>query len=146
MANPDLPAFAFQKPAKGDYLLERKAERRKVEAFEEAEKAKVRKRDQKCRWPGCDCAKKELRLEVAHLHDKAMGGDHGLRSTADQMILLCFVKHQGRPSLHSGDLEIRPKTELGTNGPCDFYSRTEAGRMEIAFTESVIGVSVAVGQ
>ncbi len=136
----------FTKPAKGSYILERRAKRKAIEAHEEAQKRKVRQRDKTCRWPGCECQRvKGIRLEVAHLDDKGMGGDHGERSTADQMILLCFLRHQGQPSLHSGDLKIEPQTELGTYGPCDFYARNEAGRLELIASETSIGVSETRG-
>ena len=93
----DPPAFPGTnfKPAKGTALLEKRAARRAVEKFEKDEKAKVRKRDRICRWPRCECQRlKDIRLECAHLDGKKIGGDHGLRSTADNMILLCFLKHQ----------------------------------------------------
>lgn len=132
----------FPKPAKGTALLEKRAKRREVENFEKAEKAKVRKRDRECRWPRCQCKRlTRIPTEVAHLNDKGIGGDHGVRSTADQMMLLCVLRHQGACSLHSGDCRIEPQTEQGTNGPCDFYERAESGRMELIASERSIGVS-----
>lgn len=117
----------FKKP-KGSYLIERREKRKKAKAFEEGEKRKVRTRDVRCRWPSCEyCREFKPRLEVAHLNDKGMGGDHGLRSTADQMLLLCFLIHQGPRSLHSGDRRIEPLTERGTDGPCLFLELKEAG-------------------
>jgi hypothetical protein len=118
----------FPKPAKGSALMERKDRRRAMDAFEDAEKCKVRLRDRECRWPGCDyCRTYKSRLEVAHLHDKGMGGDHGVRSTSDQMMLLCFLRHQGPVSLHSGDCRITPLTDRGTDGPCKFEQQSESG-------------------
>jgi hypothetical protein len=119
---------ASPKPAKGTYLIERKDRRRQLDAFEDAEKQKVRARDKYCRWPDCaDCRRYKTRLEVAHLSGKKMGGDHGLRSTADNLIVLCFLVHQGPRSLHSGDRRITPLTTRGTDGPCQFEIATEAG-------------------
>jgi hypothetical protein len=141
MGSDSLDRCAQPKPSKGSALLARKQARAELDAFEKTEKAKVRKRDRTCRWPGCDCGRLKLRLEVAHVVAKSLGGS----SHADNLILLCFIKHQGVPSLHSGDLKIEPRTSAGTNGPCDFYVRTESGRMEIAFSETARGVSVAVG-
>lgn len=90
------------------------------------EKDAVRRRDVRCRWPDCEnCRKYQPRLEVAHLNDKGAGGDHGERSTADQMMLLCFLTHQGPRSLHSGDLRVEPLTEHGTDGPCMFLATDE---------------------
>jgi hypothetical protein len=120
--------FLLPKPAKGSAraaLLEKRATRRYVEA---TEKAAVRKRDGGvCRWPGCGERGEKWRLEVAHLNDKGMGGDHGTRSTRDQMILLCLPHHQGPRSLHSGDLRITPVTSRGADGPLRFDEQTEAG-------------------
>lgn len=120
--------LANWKPAKGSGLMARKERRKAIKGFEDAEKRKVRLRDRECRWPGCSyCRSYNTRLEVAHLADKGMGGDHGVRSTADQMMLLCFLRHQGPISLHSGDCRITPLTNRGTDGPCRFEMQTEAG-------------------
>jgi len=117
------------KPAKGSGFLERKARAREIANSEKREKQIVRKRDKhRCRWPRCEYRTLEPRIEVAHLNDKGMGGDHGERSTADQMICLCFLHHQGEKSLHSGDLEIRPLTTEGANGPCLFISWFDEGQ------------------
>lgn len=121
---------ASPKPAKGSALIERRERRKQVEAFEDAEKHKVRIRDRmQCRWPACEYCRryKNLTLHVAHLDSKGIGGDHGMRSSADQMMLLCFLSHQGPRSLHSGDRRITPLTDRGTNGPCSFEMATEAG-------------------
>lgn len=121
-----MPHATNFKPPKGSYLIARKDRRKKIQALEDAEKAKVRARDRFCRWPDCeDCRRYATRLEVAHLYDKGMGGDHGERSTADQMLLLCFLAHQGPRSLHSGDRRITPITNRGTNGPCKFEIQDE---------------------
>jgi hypothetical protein len=135
---------AIPKPSKGSALLKRRADRKAIELEEEKEKAKVRKRDRGCRWPRCECkALKNIALHVAHLDDKGMGGDHGLRSRADRMIHLCFLRHEGQPSLHSGDLAIVPQTDAGTDGPCDFYARhADHGRLELVASERTIGISV----
>jgi hypothetical protein len=112
------------KPAKGTAHDERVEKRKAVESYEDGQKRRVRLRDKRCRWPSCDCHQRRDRIEVAHIHDKGIGGDHGLRSSADQLICLCVARHQGRPSLHSGDLEVRPMRETeGTNGPCEFWRR-----------------------
>lgn len=119
---------AVPKPAKGSSLLARHARRKALRAQEQREKEAVRKRDVRCRWPSCpDCATTKTRLEVAHLRAKGMGGDHGARSERSHMILLCFLRHQGPRSLHSGDLRIEPLTERGTDGPCRFLELRESG-------------------
>lgn len=121
---PTNPVGFVPKPAKGTHWIERKARRRAIDTSERNEKAKVRKRDgRKCRWPNCEYKAERARLEVAHLKNKGIGGDHGKFSTADQMIHLCYLCHQGAKSLHSGDRKIRPLTKEGTNGPCLFMVR-----------------------
>lgn len=107
-------------------MIQRREKRKAIVAFENAEKAKVRLRDKVCRWPECDyCRKYKPALEVAHLNDKGIGGDHGNRSTADQMVLLCQLRHQGPVSLHSGMVRIEPVTSRGTDGPLQFWINDE---------------------
>lgn len=126
MANAELAPGALAKPSKGSALIERREKRKAIVAFENTEKAKVRIRDKQCRWPDCDyCRKYKPSLEVAHLHDKGIGGDHGNRSTADQMVLLCALRHQGPVSLHSGMARIEPVTARGANGPLKFLVQDE---------------------
>ncbi len=107
----------------GKTFAEERAEKKAaVKKHELSEKAKVRKRDKTCRWPACPCAKLGIRLEVAHLENKAMGGDpQQIRTQAAKMILLCHTVHQGPLSLHSGDRKIEPLTTAGTSGPCRFW-------------------------
>lgn len=105
----------------GPLQAERHKKRSDRVKHERTEKAKVRVRDKKCRWPNCVCRSMRLAPEVAHLDDKGMGGDHGNRTKADSMILLCHLKHRGPTSLHSGDCDIKRLTPAGTNGPCAFY-------------------------
>lgn len=117
----------YPKPAKGTALLERREKRAAIKAHEHAEKAKVVKRDgsKVCRLvPGC--TEKE-KFETAHVNDKGMGGDHGIRSTADQMIRSCFFHHQGVFSLHSGDLRVEMLTPEGTNGPIEVWAQGDQG-------------------
>lgn len=119
---------AVPKPAKGSALIARREKRKQIDALEDAEKHKVRIRDRmQCRWPACEYCRryKNLTLHVAHLNDKGIGGDHGIRSTADQMMLLCSLRHEGPISLHSGDCRITPLTELGANGICKFEINDE---------------------
>lgn len=129
------------KPAKGTALLERRTKQRQLDAHEKAEKAKVRKRDQSCRWPGCGCRALRMPLEVAHLRSKSLGGPS---DTAD-MMLLCRLRHQGAESLHSQDLRIEPLTPNGADGPCAFYRLRESGRWECIGVESTIGISETRG-
>lgn len=119
MANPDLAVGALAKPAKGSALIERKDRAKEIRAHEDAEKAKVRKRDKHCIWPRCEnCQVYKPRLECAHGQAKGMGGDHGERSDADNMSYVDYLTHQGPHSIHSGHRRIRPlDAKLGHNGP-----------------------------
>jgi hypothetical protein len=122
LPNYERPAFAGSnwKPVKGEAVLKRKASAAKVRSDEKAVKAEVTKRDgQKvCRLdPDCKHVKVGIRTEVAHLDDKCMGGDHGLRTTRQSMLRACFIHHQGVTSLHSGDLRVAYLTDKGTDGP-----------------------------
>lgn len=137
----NLQRTATPKPFKGSGALERHARKLVIRNHERVEKDKVRKRDRRrCRWPFCEHKALKPRLEVAHLNDKGMGGDHGERTTADQMILLCLLHHQGPRSLHSGNLEIRPQTNDGTNGPCLFVELRPAFK---SIAEIAVGIPEA---
>ena len=133
--------LSLQKPAKGTALRERRERQKDREAYEKREKAKVRARDKSCRWPGCECRSLRLPLEVAHLVAKSLGGSND----AENLILLCQPVHQGRPSMHSGDLEVRPQTSRGANGPCDFYMLRDGGRWECVASERMVCVSTTRG-
>ena len=127
----DQPRCAKPKPQKGTALLGRRKIRAEIVAHEKAEKAAVVKRDgaKVCRLvPYCPEREK---FETAHLHNKGMGGDHGIRTTADQMVRVCVFHHQGEWSLHSGDLRVECLTDHGTNGPIEVWGTdVEHGRGE----------------
>jgi hypothetical protein len=75
--------------------------------------------------PDCEYVR-HYRREIAHARAKGIGGDHGNRSTADQMISGCFMHHQGPRSLHSGHIRIEClEPENGTNGPIETYDRED---------------------
>ena len=115
------PRRAQPKPQKGTAILERRKTRAQIVAHEKEQKAKVVTRDgsKTCRLvPGCQEREK---FETAHVHDKGMGGDRGIRSTADQMVRACFFHHQGGWSLHSGDLRVELLTDAGTDGPIEVW-------------------------
>lgn len=122
---------ACPKPLKGSLLLEQRTRRSARARAEESVKVQVRARDQmRCRFPHCTEAIRGVRIEVAHLDDKGMGGDKRLvRTQRDRMLCLCFLHHQGRtkahPSLHSGDLKVEPDTSRGTDGLCAFWVSDE---------------------
>ena len=83
-------ALCNWKPVRGSAKLARIEKKRKADNREDAEKAKVRKRDGHCRWPHLDPDQRELcrrtRTEVGHLTHKGMGGDpQTIRSRAPLM-------------------------------------------------------------
>jgi hypothetical protein len=127
----------LQKPAKGSGYVERKTKRKAIVTAEDTEKDKVRARDGRCRWPFCEnCRRYKPRLEVAHIDPKGMGGDHGVRSDASQMILLDWLTHQSGPaSLEQHGRRIVPLTKAGTAGPCDFYATDADGRLYLVARE-----------
>jgi hypothetical protein len=109
---------------------EKVAKRAKRVNSERSAKEQVRARDgRRCRVPGCRDQAKGWRLEVAHLSDKGMGGDHGTRSKRHLMICLCYPHHQGQDgySLHNERLRIEPETSEGADGPCKFSVHKESG-------------------
>lgn len=118
------PLVAQPKPERGEYRAEKLAKRAQSKSSEKAEKAKARKRDGAackgyCRWPGC---KVRTYLEVSHLKHKSMGGNPANdRSVAERMIQVCQPHHRGGRSIDTGDLEVRPLTLAGTDGPCEFW-------------------------
>jgi hypothetical protein len=69
-----------------------------------------------------------------------MGGDGGVRSTADQMVLLDYLTHQGANGLEQHGRQITPLTSAGTNGPCDFWATDEQGRWYLVARETSIGI------
>jgi hypothetical protein len=119
----------LRKPAKGSGLIARKLSKNARRAFEERQKKIVRKRDQRCRWPRCEnCRLYKPRLEVAHLVAKGIGGDpRNTKSTADQMILLDYLTHQGPDGLEQHGRWIDPVTDRGTAGPCEFWAKDDRG-------------------
>ena len=78
----------------------------------------ARKRDKGCRFPLCSCKKKGYRVEVAHLIHRGMGGDKsGERTEPDILVTVCYPRHQGVVSLHSGAIRPRALTKKGMDGP-----------------------------
>lgn len=141
MANPDYPPGAFMRPPKGTALLERRASRDAIKRHEAHEKAKVVKRDgaAHCRLVP-HCLERE-KFETAHLDDKGMGGDHGRRTHASDMLRSCFFHHQGPWSLHSKDLRVECLTDAGTNGPIQVDGRDpKTGEWYVVKRETACGV------
>lgn len=107
------------KPSIADRKRRRKANRLELERDERDQKAEVRRRDKRCRFPLCDCSRLSLRLEVSHETHKGMGGNPaGDRSDASTLFLLCVWRHQlGRIARGKGTLKPRYLTDKQANGP-----------------------------
>ena len=130
----------LHKQPKGSALLERREKRAAIKTHEQKQKALVVKRDgaKVCRLvPNCPEREK---FETAHLDDKGMGGDHGIRTTADRMIRSCFFHHQGAWSLHSKDLRVDCLTDAGTDGPIEVWGKDANGEWFMVKRESAPGV------
>lgn len=142
MPNYERPAFnpdvtrQLLKPPKGEFLLERKDKRKEIEAGEDEQKAIVRFRDGRCRWPHCEVCRryKTLVLQVSHVvRAKGMSGDRTLeRSQADQMMLLDPITHAAQER-HEKD--VVPLTDEGTKGPCEFWAEDEHGQKYLVARE-----------
>ena len=116
----------FTKPAKGTALLERETKKARRKALEQLVAKLVKRRDGRCRWPEKHICRGGL--EAAHLDGKGMGGDHGLRTYAENEVTLCAWLHRRGPeSLHGGQLRIDKDTAAGANGPLSFWRQTETG-------------------
>lgn len=141
------------KPAPGTAWQERKTRRAENVAHEQREMGAARKRDLEachgCRWPGCEFMPQKPRLEVSHCfkHRGQGGNPDGDLTRRDLLMLMCFIHHDrvdGRDL--ANEAKVEATTDRGTDGPCAFYERNqETGRVEHVWTESAIGVSVAVG-
>lgn len=120
---------ATPKPAKGSAKQERIEKRAALDYAQDKAKHAAKRRDgHQCRKPGCANNLAHWRLESAHLDDKGMGGDHGLRSgERSDYVSLCFLCHQGPRSIHSGDLRMEPLTAQRGDGLVRFDELTEAG-------------------
>jgi hypothetical protein len=130
----------FGKQGREGALLERRQRRSEMKSFERDQKADVVARDgsHTCRLvPHC---RERERFETAHINDKGMGGDHGLRSTADQMVRACFFHHQGKWSLHSGDLRVEFLTDARANGPIEVWGKDEQGGEYLVGREAAVGI------
>lgn len=136
----DYSQLPLGKPSREDGIRQRRKQKADVVAFEEAEKAKVRVRDgaSYCRLVPC-CSERHL-FETAHVNDKGMGGDHGLRSTADQMLRGCFFHHRGNWSLHSQDLRVEFLTPAKADGPIAMWGRDSTGQWLMLGREIAVGV------
>lgn len=136
---------AAPKPVAGEHWQDRKQVTRDRKAHEREQMEQARRRDMAachgCRWPGCEFASRKPRLEVSHCftHRGAGGNPDGTRTVRDQLLLVCFIHHR---RIDTGDAEVQPLTDRGTDGLLSFHERNqETGRMEHVASERAIGIS-----
>lgn len=108
------------KDAAGTFRLERQERRRKRVSAEDDVIADAKKRDgYRCRFWRC---RLKLVLHGSHLErHRGMGGNPlGDRTTLDNIITQCARHHQ---LFDHDDIDIRPLTNRGADGPCEFWER-----------------------
>jgi hypothetical protein len=114
------------KPLRADRKKHERRTRRERRQHEATNKRAAIDRDG-CRFPRCGCRRLGLAVHGAHREAKGIGGDHGRRSTLDNLLGLCVHRHQsGFVSIHAGTLKPIPLTDRGTNGPIAWEMHTSA--------------------
>lgn len=129
----------LQKPPRGQKTLEHRAKSAATAKHEQDEKKASKIRDKRqCRRPRCVYRRQNLTMHSAHLHHKGMGGDpKQIRTTRDQLITFCAFDHG---IFDKGDLDVKPLTRRGADGPCEFFVTAPDGHGWIS-----IGKETAVG-
>lgn len=134
------PEFSLVKLSREDGKRKRDKAKAEIRNKEKEQKALVVKRDGShyCRLiPQCD---EKIQFETAHLEDKGMGGDHGLRTDAAIMVRSCYFHHRGNWSLHSNDLRVEYLTNEKANGPIQIWGRMSTGEWYLVGREKAVGV------
>lgn len=106
------------KPLKGTFRLERQGRRSKRVMAENTVIVEAKTRDgRRCRYPRC---KLRMVMHGSHLgKHRGMGGNPlGDRTTRDNIITQCAQHHQ---EFDLDLIDIRPLTNQGADGPCEFY-------------------------
>lgn len=80
----------------------------------------------RCQFPGCGVSGRH-NVEAAHLEDSGMGGRFSVSNHRRCFITLCRDHHQGRRSLHTGYIDVRPLSEDAGDGPLGWWVRTRQG-------------------
>lgn len=108
------------KPKRGAAILEREKADAEREAHEREIAKVVKARDGKCRWP--EAHKCRGGLEAAHIVDKGIGGDHGLRTTTQGVVTFCaWIHRRGPESIHGKQLKVEKETERGADWTLSFW-------------------------
>lgn len=139
----------FDKPRRGDFLLERRQGRaQRVQAEQAVMQAALKRDRHTCRFPNCPFAKKGMVIDPAHLlqHRQMGGNPSGDRTEHPRQILaLCRRHHDMFDKYDEIDIEPMSSTLLA-DGPLAYYARhPETGRMQHVYTERTHGVSETRG-
>lgn len=92
----------------------------------------------RCQFPGCTVSGRH-NVEAAHLEDAGMGGRFSVSNHQRCYVTLCRAHHQGRRSVHTTHIEVRPLTADGGDGPLAWYDRTRHGNTWSAWRH--VGIS-----
>jgi len=131
MMRPNVTLRATPKPKPGTAAKARRARRATIERAERLAKEAAKERDgYRCRRCGSQMWSFSMErgvmfshVQAAHIDDKGMGGDHGLRSSkASDYVTLCRSCHQGPRSIHSGHVVIECGPARG-DGPVTFREK-----------------------
>ncbi len=134
-----MPAPMWKDP-KGTATKARRARSRKAHAAESAiMQESVRLQGGVCRWPGCDCRRRGLRIDPAHQRDRhrGIGGNPaGDRTTLDTIMAFCRERHR---QYDASQIDYEARTDKGTLGPCDFFVLKDGQRVLVG-RERLMGV------
>ncbi len=90
----------------------------------------ARDRDGSCRFPLCGCRRHRFVLHVSHQKHRGMGGNPSFdRSDPALLMLLCAPRHRFNLfSVDKGNIEWRPLTDKGANGPVSWWADADCLR------------------
>lgn len=126
-----LPFCPQPKPMRGSLVLERDKQKADASALEKREKAIVRRRDPRCRWPEPhEC---RFGLEAIHIVDASrMGVMHH-----SNMWRGCgWIHRRGPVSIHGKQIKVECETARGSNGPLSFWKKGEDGEYFLVARET----------
>lgn len=102
--------------------------------------ASVRLQGGVCRWPGCDCRRRGIKVDPAHwkvVGHRGIGGNpSGDRTRLDGIMALCRNRHEDYD--HSR-IDFEPLSDKGTLGPCEFFRIVKGERISVG-RERLVGI------
>lgn len=122
---------AKPKPARGSLVLKREDDEAEALKLERQEKAKVRKRDPRCRFPWKHVCR--FGLECIHIKDASLGGE----MSATNMFRGCgWLHRRGPATIHGKQLRVEVNGPEGANGGLSFYQQGIDGRYYLVARET----------